>query len=121
MNAKIVVALAIALAAVGQIVMKKGLSLIPVTNLSVTNLAPFLYRVVKSPTIITGFLLYGVSSILWLFALSKVELSLAYPMLAGSYVIVAIISYYLFGEHFTITRMVGLGIIATGVIVISQG
>lgn len=121
MSEKILVFLAICLASGGQILMKKGLIQLGTMSLNAVGVINFVHKIILSPVIICGFFIYGVSSVIWLMALSKVELSLAYPMLAGSYVVVAILAHFLFGEQLSFTRMIGLAIIAIGVIVLSRG
>jgi multidrug transporter EmrE-like cation transporter len=53
-------------------------------------------------------------------ALSRVEVSIAYPMLSIGYVINAVAAWYLFGEAVTPMRMLGIGIIVVGVYVVAR-
>jgi multidrug transporter EmrE-like cation transporter len=53
-------------------------------------------------------------------ALSRVEVSIAYPMLSVGYVVNAAAAWYLFGEQVTIERLVGIGIIILGVFVVAR-
>ena len=45
---------------------------------------------------------YGVSLIVWILGLSRVPVSIAYPMLSLGYVVNAIAAHYLFGEAVTV-------------------
>jgi multidrug transporter EmrE-like cation transporter len=56
----------------------------------------------------------------WIMALSRVEVSLAYPMLSIGYVVNAVAAWYLFGEALTAQRMIGIGTIIVGVIVLAR-
>ncbi|MDI6737057.1 MAG: EamA family transporter [Nanoarchaeota archaeon] len=60
------------------------------------------------------------SSTLWLMGLSKAELSFAYPLLGTGYALVAFLSWILFNEAMGITRIIGIAIIITGVVMMSR-
>jgi len=61
------------------------------------------------------FFVFG--AVTWVITLTKLDLSLAYPAVSISYIIVAIASYYLFHEAITLNRLLGIGIIILGVII----
>jgi multidrug transporter EmrE-like cation transporter len=67
-----------------------------------------------------GLFLYGLSALLWIVALSKVQLSFAYPMVSLGYVIVFGLSYFVFGETISLLRAAGLAMIVIGVIMIAK-
>jgi drug/metabolite transporter (DMT)-like permease len=72
--------------------------------------------VLGSPLIIFGLLLYGISAIIWLLVLSRVDLSLAYPMLAIGYIFVLLVSLFFLGEKVTLMRWLGTVLIVGGVV-----
>jgi len=74
----------------------------------------------KAPPLWIGLGCYGVSVILWLGALSRLPVSVAYPMLSLGYVINAIAAALLFGEVFSVTKLTGILLIGLGVIVLSR-
>ena len=67
--------------------------------------------------VLLGVFFFVVSLILWMFILIKIDLSLAYPTVSSSYVILAIASHYLFNEEINIYRWLGIGIIIIGIFV----
>lgn len=71
------------------------------------------------PTIL-GLGLYGLSAILWILALQKVQLSFAYPMVALGYVLVTALSYFIFKEEVPVLRVGGLAVIVLGVLMIAK-
>lgn len=79
-------------------------------------------KAITNPWVLAGFILYGVSSILWLMILKKVSLSTAYPMISLSYVFVVILSAMCLGErpHWG-TTVPGLLLIIVGVTLIGLG
>lgn len=106
----IMVLFSVILGAIGQILMKIGTTKI---QISIINLF-------TNPHILSGLSLYALSAIIWIFAISKVQLSVAYPMAALGYVVVFILSYFLLGESIPIIRIIGLFTIIIGVVIIAK-
>lgn len=67
-----------------------------------------------------GIISYGISFLLWIKVLSKVELSYAYPMVSLGYVLVMIFSYFFFKENITPIRILGVAFIMIGVILVAR-
>lgn len=63
---------------------------------------------------------YGISIFLWMYVLSKCDVSYAYPFLSIGYVVAAILGYYLFNESLTVYRISGIAVICLGVFLISR-
>lgn len=72
-------------------------------------------KLVTTPWIAVGFLFYILSSILWLDVLSKLDFSLAFPMVGSTYVFTLIIGHFFFGEIFGWDRLLGVGLILSGI------
>lgn len=72
------------------------------------------------PHILAGLTCYFISSIIWIAALSKLEVSIAYPMLSIGYVITTGMAWFLFGEAITTSKVVGTALILLGVIVLTR-
>ncbi len=81
----------------------------------------FLLRMLLNPWILSGFLAAFLASLAWMAAMTKFELSYAYPFMSLSFVLVMILSALLFGESVTAPKVVGLSLIVVGIIVGSQG
>jgi len=73
-----------------------------------------------NPFILFGFIAVASSSIFWLAALSKADLSYAYPMISMGYVITAVAAWLFFKENLTFLRMAGILIICSGVFIMSR-
>jgi len=56
----------------------------------------------------------------WIMALSRVEVSIAYPMLSIGYVVNALAAWYLFGEALGAMRLTGIGFIIVGVYLVAR-
>jgi len=114
----LIMATSIGLAIAGQLLMKKGMmafGTFPVSQMLVKVIPMFL-----NPWVFIGFACFGLSSLFWLVVLSRMELSLVYPMVSVAYVIVALFSWYFFKENLTVIRWAGILVIILGVVLISR-
>ena len=105
---------AILLGATGQIALKTGLNL-----LGESPSALVVLRSILTPWVFGGFACYGLSSLLYLVAISRLQLSYAYPMVALSYVIVTVLSWRFLGETVPLARAAGLAVICVGVLIVA--
>jgi drug/metabolite transporter (DMT)-like permease len=85
-----------------------------------TNAVPLGLRLAIEPHILGGLACYVVSVVVWVIGLSKVPVSIAYPMLSLGYVVNAIAAHYLLGESVTPMRLAGIGIIIAGVFLVAR-
>lgn len=76
--------------------------------------------VATQPYVVGGLASYVVSVAIWIVALSRVEVSVAYPMLSIGYVVNALAAWYLFGEALTATRVAGIFVIIVGVVLVAR-
>jgi len=74
--------------------------------------------VMFSPWMIAGIALYVIATVIWIYLLSRMPLSLLYPIQSIAYVLAVVVSIYVFHEHVSWTRWLGVGIIMVGVGVI---
>lgn len=103
-----------------QVMMKRGLQSLGPLDITVWDFFPFVMKVLFNPLIIFGILSFVFSLIIWLSALSKLDLSQAYPMMSIGYILTALLGYFLLGEQLTATRIVGILIIMMGVFLVSR-
>jgi drug/metabolite transporter (DMT)-like permease len=104
---------AIMLLSAGQTALKAGLNTIGGVSLAAGPVG-FL-KLFQTPWVIVGFVCYGLSSILWLDVLSKLDFSLAFPMVGLTYVFTLLIGRFFFGETIGWERMLGVSLILCGV------
>ncbi len=107
---------AILLGAAGQICLKFGLADLGAKSLFVVITAMF-----RNWFVLGGFLAYGASSLLYLFVLSRLDVSYAYPMVALNYIFVTILAWLILKESVPAVRILGLAIILVGVMVFATG
>lgn len=107
----------VALSAVAQTAFKLGVSRVaPDTG---ANLFGKALAMLFSPWVMGGLALYGVGTVLWLFALKRLDLSLAYPFVAMSFVMVALSGMLVLGEPVNAARILGIGLIVAGLVVMA--
>jgi multidrug transporter EmrE-like cation transporter len=103
-----------------QLALKAGTNRIGEFAFSLDNLVPIGLRVATSPYILLGLACYVVSVVVWILGLSRVPVSVAYPMLSVGYIVNAIAAWMLFGESLTAQKMVGIGMIVVGVVLVTR-
>ena len=106
--------------AAAQLFLKAGTNALGVITLTRDNWVEVLARMATQGHFIAGAALYGLSLIVWIIGLSRVPVSVAYPMLSLGYVVNAIAAHYLFGEAVTVTRWLGIGFIVLGVWLVAR-
>jgi multidrug transporter EmrE-like cation transporter len=103
-----------------QLLLKAGTNSVGVFEFSRDNLLPVGWKLATEPHIVGGLACYVISVMVWIMALSRVEVSIAYPLLSVGYVVNAIAAYYLFGEAVTPMRLAGIGVIIIGVVLVTR-
>lgn len=98
----------------GQILWKLGVC--SLKNISFQSLLACLI----SPLILTGLLLYGVATIIWLILLSREQFSIIYPLQSLSYILGVAVASTLFKEQVPLTRWLGVLVIIVGAFLITK-
>jgi len=111
--------IAVVVSVIGQLFVKKGLNLLGNLDFSKGVIIVF-SKMVVSPYVLLGFGIYFLAVFFWLYALTKVDLSFAYPFLALSYVLVILLSWLFLGENISYLRLVGVLVICFGVFIVSK-
>jgi multidrug transporter EmrE-like cation transporter len=111
---------AVLINAVAQLLLKAGTNSIGAFAFSRENIQPVGWQLATEPHILGGMTCYVISLVVWIMALSRVEVSIAYPMLSIGYIVNAIGAWYLLGEAVTLPRIIGIGIIVLGVYILAR-
>lgn len=85
-----------------------------------TEGAQLVYTVATSPHVVGGLALYGIGAVLWLVVLSRVPLSMAYPLVSLGFVFVALLSWGVLGEALPLMRIAGISLIFAGVVLVGM-
>ena len=106
--------------AAAQLLLKAGTNAVGRFEFTAGNFWPVGIRLALEPHILAGMACYAVSLVVWILGLSRVPVSVAYPMLSIGYVINAVAAWYLFGESLTAQKLVGIGFIVLGVVLVTR-
>lgn len=102
--------------AMAQISLKHGMSVDSVqTALVGGGLVPVVLAVTASPTVWLGLLLYGLSAIVWLFVLAKLQVSVAYAFVALGFLLTMVLGCVVLGEPLTLRKLAGTGFVMLGI------
>lgn len=102
----------------GQIILKWRLSNLKV-NLpeEIFQKVIYLFKLVFDPFIFSGFVAAFVASLFWIGAMTKFEITTAYPFMSLAPAIVFCIGILFLGEAFTIGKLIGLLLVVLGAII----
>ena len=103
-----------------QLLLKAGTNVLGVITLSRDDWGDTLLRMATQGHFILGAAFYVLSLFVWILGLSRVPVSVAYPLLSVGYIINAIAAHYVFGEDVTATRWLGIGFIVVGVWLVAK-
>ena len=103
-----------------QLLLKAGTNRVGEFAFTLDNVAPIGARLIANPPILAGLGCYVVSVVVWILALSRVPVSVAYPMLSLGYVVYAFAAWMLFGESLAMQKLVGIGFIIVGVFLVAR-
>ena len=106
--------------AVAQLALKAGVRQFGHFDFSLANAWPVASALATNGPIIGGLSCYVVSVVVWILALSRVEVSVAYPMLSIGYVVNAALAWYLFDEAVGPQRLAGIAVIIVGVVIVAR-
>lgn len=103
------ISVAVVLGTAAQLLLKAG-----------TNATPVGIGLALEPRILGGIFCYALSLVVWILALSKTPVSVAYPMVSLGFALNALLAWWLLGEAVTPMRMAGIGIIIVGVVLVAR-
>ena len=109
------------LSVLGQVLLKQGMNQVGEISGSFQQMAPKLIQALMNPFVIGGIGVYGSTTLIWLVVLSRIKLSVAYPMISLGYIFSILFSWLLFKEDVPKIRVLGAFVICIGVYLVSMG
>ena len=106
--------------ATAQLLLKAGTNAIGVITFTRDNAGDLAWRMLTQQWFIAGAACYALSLVVWIVGLSRVPVSMAYPLLSVGYVLNALAAHYLLGEAVTLSRWMGIGLIIAGVFLVAR-
>ena len=106
--------------AAAQLLLKAGTTRVGHFEFHMDNIIPVGWQLATQPHILGGMVCYAFSLVVWVMALSRVPVSVAYPMLSIGYVVNAFAAWWLFGESLAAQKLIGIGFIVVGVWLVAR-
>lgn len=101
--------------AFAQLLLKKGTNAVGAIHLTAENWFSIGVQLATQLPIIGGLTCYVISVVVWIIGLSRVDVTIAYPLLSIGYIVNAIGAWYFLGEIMSLQRMLAIGVIIIGV------
>ncbi len=118
--AYVIFLLSVATTIAGQLLLKKA-TLNQRLNFDPAQLFNTLISLAHNPYLIAWILSAGISAALWIVVISRFELSFAFPVSTTlTFILILVLSWWLFGEQMSITRWIGIGLMCVGILVTSR-
>lgn len=115
------IALTVAFTVYGQLVMKWQVGLAGAMPDGGMARVVFLLRLLSNLWVISAFVGALLASLAWMAAMTRFQLSYAYPFMSLNFVLVFGLSVWLFHESITPPKLIGLGVIILGIVISSRG
>ena len=107
--------------ACAQLLLKAGTNALGgAIHLTMSNWFQTFIKVVTQLPILGGLACYGVSLVVWIIGLSRTDVTIAYPMLSLGYVVGALGAWMFLGEVVPPARMLAIGVIMVGVVLLAR-
>jgi len=103
-----------------QLLLKAGTNVLGVISLTRDNWLDTFWKMATQGYFVLGTTCYVVSLFVWILGLSRVPVSIAYPLLSFGYIVNAVAAHFLFGETVTVQRWLGIGFIVAGVWLVAK-
>lgn len=111
----------VVLAVTGQLTLKFGMMDVGrIGAAEVATIGSTAVRVFTNWRVLVGLALYATSAMLYIVALSRVDISVAYPIVGLSYVVITLAAWLLLGEAIPPMRWVGVAVITLGVFLVAR-
>ena len=120
-NTFLMIVAGVMLNAAAQLLLKAGTRVLGVIDVRADALVSSAWGAATQPYIVGGLACYVLSVAIWIAALSRVDVSVAYPMLSLGYIVNALAAWALFGEVLTPAKMAGILVILAGVVILARG
>jgi drug/metabolite transporter (DMT)-like permease len=78
-----------------------------------------LFSLLVDPYLIAAFVIYGFGTIVWIYVLKSVPLTVAYPFMALTFCAVPLLAWSLLGEQLSIRYAIGALLIVGGLLVVN--
>lgn len=104
----------------GQLLLKASTIAVGYFDYSCESIMSVGWKLATDWHFISAMCCYMFGVVIWILALSRVQVSIAYPLLSLGYVVNAVAARYLFNESLNTAKVIGMGVMIFGVVIISH-
>jgi len=117
----VLIVVSVAMSSIAQLLLKFGMDSASVRHaIAEEGLWPAAFTIGTNPLVLSGLAIYFLGAVVWLFVLSRIQLSYAYPFVALGFVFTAILARLFLDESFTAPKIIGTLLIISGVLVLAR-
>jgi len=117
----LLILVSVGMSALAQMLLKLGMTAPGVTTaIAGGGTVPIAVAIATSPQVIGGLSLYGLGAVLWLFVLTRADLSAAYPFVGLGFVLTMLIGAFVFHEQVGTMRIAGTLLILLGCVLVAR-
>jgi multidrug transporter EmrE-like cation transporter len=116
----IIIIICVSISASAQLLMRKGMLKVGEISYTISSFKNAFPIMITNIYLLLSMICYIISTLVWLIVLSKYEVSFAYGFWGLGFIIVTIFGYFVFNEHITLTRIIGMLLIGFGTYFISK-
>lgn len=81
----------------------------------------YVINLLFTPWVLSGIVATFLAGVSWMLAMTKFEISYAYPFVGLNYILVLVAAFFLFNETLSVTKLIGSALVVVGVVVVSRG
>ncbi len=108
------------MAAIAQLCLKRGISGWGSLDFSLSNIFSLIPRILQNGWLLSGMFFFGISFLVYLFALSKLQLNIAYPIfVSAGVIIISLASWFFFKETLSWFQISGIILIIFGILLLT--
>jgi drug/metabolite transporter (DMT)-like permease len=116
----LLILISVTLSAIAQIMLKAGVPAEISSYMGASSVLEAIRKMIASPLVVAGLGAYGLGALVWLFVLSRVDVTYAYPFLALGLVLTMALGAILLGEHVGTIKIIGTCLIGIGIVCIAN-
>ena len=105
---------------IAQLLLKKGVTIFEKLDFSIDTMIKLFVGIFTNIYIFSGMFCFVMSAFLWLFVLTKIQVSIAYPLGSLGYIFTAVLAYFILNEPLTMAKIIGIALICVGVYVLTK-
>lgn len=105
----------------GHVILKWQVSLVESPPADIPGKLIFLFRLLLNPWVISSIASAFFAALSWMMAMSRFDLSYAYPFMSAAFALVLVCSYFFLDEPLGLSKIIGVSLIMTGIFIVGQG